>query len=324
MSVTTIDYLPFDYITYTQRILPVLHGATEGNEAPLRTLLQSLQHISFGPRSRSPLPLSAEATEQLLDGEPFHGSIRLEGLLDVATLRRARAGEALDPWQQLAKVIPFLKGRPLNALGRYGEMLHFHLFYTLCTDPLAVSSTRERPVLPHDEPVFDWNCYTSRDEEMSTLWGMFERTAPEALIHYIQPQGTLYAHTRALPLNILCRECIIGFLTPEETQHLLAHVRTNERPWLKSILSECIRDGEQREWEIDPTLSSDQIYQDDEEQQLAGYQTIIDYWLRVHPEEMKEIQERYYRDLWQVEAEILRRMRLAVARGWGMIQTCYS
>lgn len=341
MSVIMIDYLPFDYVTYTQQILPAIHRATEGDEVRLRVLLQSLRHISFGPRSLLRLPLSPEATEQLLEGEPFHGMMRLEGLLDVATLRRVRAGEPLDPWQLLAKVIPLLKGRPLNTLGRYGEMLHFHLFYTLCTEPPASSWTRGDPVLPHDEPVFDWTEYTCRDEEMHTLWGMFEQTAPEGLAQYIKPQGT----SRGLSPTILCRESITGFLTPEETRYLLEHVRTHERPWLESILSGCMRDGAGQGWEISPNLSiSDpELFTMQSENdampwkykltnwmykgypgQHADFQTIVDYWMTVHPEEMKGFQERYYRNLWQVEAEILQRMRLAVARGWGMIQTYYS
>jgi hypothetical protein len=341
MSVIMIDYLPFDYITYTQQILPAIHHATEGNEVPLRTLLQSLDRISFGPRSMLPLPLSAEDLEQLLEGEPFYGSMRLEGLLDVATLRRVRAGEPLNPWQSLAKVIPFLKGRSLNRLGRYGEMLHFHLFYTLCTEPPPSSWTCGRPVLPHDEPVFDWTGYISRDEEMRTLWGMFEKTAPEAFPQDVTSEGT----SRALSPTTLCRESITGFLTPEETQYLLKHVRTHERPWLESVISGCIRDGEGQGWEIDPNLFiSDRkllkkqqendaqqekytltggVYQN-AEGQFASYQTIVDYWKRVHPEEMKAFEDRYYQDLWRVEAEILQRMRLVVARGWGMLQTYYN
>jgi len=267
--------------------------------------------------------------------------MRLEGLLDVATLRRVRAGEPLDPWRLLAKVIPFLKGRPLDTLGRYGEMLHFHLFYTLCTKPPALSWTRGGPVLPHDEPVFDWIGYTGRDEEMRALWGMFEQKAPEALTQYIKLQET----SRGLLPMTLCREYITGFLTPEETHYLLEHVRTHEKPWLESVLSSCMRDGAGQGWEIDPNLSiSDPelftIQSESDAMQweykltswmyksypehLADFQTIVDYWMMVHPEEMKGFQERYYRNLWQVEAEILQRMRLAVAHGWGMIQTYYS
>src|SRR5258708_14496948 len=62
MSVIMIDYLPFDYVTYTQQILPAIHRATEGDEVRLRVLLQSLRHISFGLRSLLRLPLSPEAT----------------------------------------------------------------------------------------------------------------------------------------------------------------------------------------------------------------------------------------------------------------------
>jgi hypothetical protein len=335
-----IDYLPFDYVTYMQQILPAIHHATEGDEVPLRTLLQSLHHISFGPRSLLPLPLSAEALEQLLEGQPFHGLMRLEGLLDVATLRRVRAGESLNPWQSLAKVIPFLKGRSLNRLGRYGEMLHFHLFYTLCTEPPASSWTSGNPVLPHDEPVFDWREYTTRDEEMRTLWGRFEQTAPEAFTQYVTSQGT----SRALSPTTWCRENITGFLTPEETHYLLTHVRTHEKPRLESVISGCMRDGAEQGWEIDSKLPiSDQellkhqpeddalswkykltswMYQN-YEGQLTDFQTIINYWMIVHSEEMKAFQEGYYRNIWQIEAEILQRMRLAVTRGWGMIQTYY-
>lgn len=340
MSVMTIDYLPFDYIMYTQHILPALHGATEGDEAPLRTLLQSLHHISFGPRSLLPLPLSAEATEQLLEGAPFCGSIRLEGLLDVATLRRVRAGEALDPWQHLAKVIPFLKGRSLNALGRYGEMLHFHLFYTLCTEPPASSWTSGKPVLPHDEPVFDWMGYISRDEATSSLWGMFARPAPEALTRYIQLPGA----SRDLLPGTLCSEIITGFLTPEETRDLLEYVRTHERPQLETVVSGCLRDGAARGWEVGPNLPirdrewfRDQSNNDavswqyrlitwmyrNGEVDLSDCQTVIDYWIKAHPE-MQALQDRYYGTLWRVEAEVLQRMHLAVARGWGMLQTYFQ
>src|SRR5260370_16780787 len=124
-------YLPFDYVNYTKQILPAIHRGTEGDEVRLRVLLQSRRHISFGPRSLLRLPLSPEATEQLLEGEPFHGMMRLEGLLDVATLRRVRAGEHLDPWQLLAKLLPLLKFHPLNTLRRYAQIFPFHLFYTI-------------------------------------------------------------------------------------------------------------------------------------------------------------------------------------------------
>jgi hypothetical protein len=341
MSVITIDYLPFDYTMYVQRVLPAIHRATEGDEGPLRSLLSSLGHISYGPRSLLSLPLSTEALEQLIEGQPFHGAMRLEGLLDAATLRRVRAGEPLNPWQALAKVIPFLKGRSLNRLGYYGDMLHFHLFYTLCTEPPAVSWTGDNPVLSHDEWVFLWKEYTGRDEEMRTLWEMFEQSAPETFISSVTLQGT----ARALSHTILCRESVTGFLTPEETEQLVTHVRTHERPWLTSVAEGCMRDGVTQGWEVDatlPILHPELLKKQPEQDELswknkllnwmyqqyegkdADFQTILDYWMKAHPEPMKEFQEQYYQHVWHIEAEILRRMREAVARGWGMIQTYYN
>jgi hypothetical protein len=219
----------------------------------------------------------------------------------------------------------------------YGEMLHFHLFYTLCTEALASSWAGERPVLYGDEPVIDWIGYTGRDEEIRALWGMFKGAVPEALAPYYQ--------SRALPISRLSRESIIGILTPQETQYFLEHVRTYERPWLKTILGGCIRDGVGQEWSVDPQLPlrdrglfTDSLEVDapsweyrlshwmykDYEGKYADFQTVVDYWFQEHPEEMQKFQERYYQDLWQVEAEVLRRMKLAVARGWGMLQTDYE
>lgn len=341
MSDMEIDYLPFDYVTYMQQILPALHRVLEGDEVPLVTLLQPLSHISFGPRSLLRLPLSPENTNWLLEGRPFHRAMSLEGLLDASTLSRVRAGEPLDPWQALAKVIPFLKGRSLNSLGRYGEMLHFHLFYTLCTGPSTLSEMYKSSLLPHDEHIFRWREYTDRDEEMRALWGTFYQAASEAFTQYTASQE----NSRRLRLTQWCRESIIGFLTPEETQYFLEHVRTQEKPELPLDTHDYMHEGARQGWAIDrelPISNSESLWQmldnsawswkdrimiwmaHNYEEKRADIQTIVDYWLTVHPEETQEYWQRYYEYLWRFETEILYRMRQAAVRGWGMIQTCYT
>ncbi len=322
MSIIAVDYLPFDYRRYAQEIIPALQRATEGDGTPLLALLQSATDFSFGPRSRHKLPLSDEAVESLLG--PYH---RFKGLLDIPALHRIKAGEALNPWQYLATIIPSLEGRTLENLGQYGSLLQFHMFYTFCCEPPPPPWKSNSPVLPHDEPVFDWHSYSARDEETQTLWGAFRQLAPPDLAQRLHLTNNTDKNSFYPPrsLGIGEGETVTGFITLDEAQKLIDNVRTHETPLLASIIYECIRDGEGEGWIVDTKLISEELpLNESGDDPDAWAYAVFERWMAAHPAKMKAFLQRYYENLWQVEDEILRRTRYAISQGWGMLKTYYS
>lgn len=282
MSILTEDFIPFDYMRYGTEILPAIEQATRGDAASLYNLIGSATHFSPILRSKYALP----ASEKLIDILWL-----FEGLFDAATLRRIKAGEAWDPWQALATVVPTLEGRSLRNLGRFGDLLIFHLFATFCCEPPPWSVKRRDPyrrpeiqwyegaLFWHEEISYAWNAYCCRDEETKALWGAFRQPAPPDLIELLRLKDiseNQYA-PRSMPIYTEAEKemSITGFMTLEEIQRLLANVRIHERPVLKVLLDE---DG--------------------------NFETFS---------------EAYLESLHKLEDEILHRMRFAAERGWGML-----
>jgi hypothetical protein len=344
MSIRIEDYIPFDYMRYAGEILPALEQATRGNTIPLSELITSATHFSLKLRSKYALPLPEDESNSWL--WPF------EGLFDASTLRRIKSGEAWDPWKALATVVPTLEGKSLTTLGKFGEMLKFHLFATFCCEvppwlvkwpnPYAGFASQQwydGEVIWHEEVTFVWNAYCARDKEMQALWGAFYRPAPPdlmQLLHIHDDSSSVISEYTPRYMNIFSETekemSISGFITLEEIQHLLEHVRIHERPVLDSIIDDCIRYGESRYWAIDiEALSGDAIKSEDElaeeeswhyiEQQgmYIKHRAVFEQWKKVHPVEMEAFLERNYQLLHMVEDEILHRMRFAAERGWGIL-----
>ena len=256
MSTYITDYIPFDYVHYGTEILPAIEQATRGNSIPLSNMIASATHFSPRLRSRYALPLPEEQRDPLI--------WMFAGLFDVSTLRRIRAGETWNPWEALATVLPTLEGKSLTVLGRYGEMLKYHLLATFCCEVPPWSENWPHheyrgPILGHDETVSDWHEYCKRDMGTQVLWETFYRPASsdlEDILNIGDEQRSSYMYKyqpRYIP-TVTYTETemgIDGFVTLEEIQYLLEHVRSHERPVLDSIISKCIRDGEGMDWDID-------------------------------------------------------------------------
>jgi hypothetical protein len=342
MSVSTIDYIPFDYRRYVQKILPAFEQACQGNTTPLKTLLTLATHMAFSLRTRYPVPLSGEKGQCFLQRRSYPD---ITSLLDVLALRRAKAGDAWNPWDAFTVVLPTLEGRTLQALGTYGELLKSFLLATLCCEcpPWSANwpSQSGDEVIWHDEVMFDWHEYISRDEHTQQLWGMFDQPLPQELAQQWpqEEDGQTSALSQSHPRAIFCSldESITGFITHEEVKHLLQHVRTRERPEPRdSIISSCIRDGETKGWNVEiealpPGVAGRQEEVSDEEfsyriagGKYIGQRGLFAYWKQAHPIEMEAFLQDYYQRVWLVEAEVLYRMRFAAARGWGMLEAFSS
>src|SRR5260370_16292448 len=126
MSIRIEDYIPFDYMRYGTEILPAIEQATRGDATSLSDMLSSATHFSSNLRSKYALPLPKEQSDRLIG--------TFEGLFDASTLRRIRVGEAWNSCEVLPTVLPLLEGKSLTTLGRYGEMLKYHLLATLCCE----------------------------------------------------------------------------------------------------------------------------------------------------------------------------------------------
>ncbi len=48
-------------------------------------------------------------------------------------------------------------------------------------------------------------------------------------------------------------------------------------------------------------------------------QLVFDELYKVYPQRMKTYQQRYYETLWSIEEVVMRRVELAVSRGWGFM-----
>jgi hypothetical protein len=338
MSVSTIDYIPFDYRRYFQEILPAFEQACQSNSTPLKTLLNSATHIAFSLRTRYPIPLAGEESQHFLQNRSYPD---VTSLLDVPTLCRAKAGDAWNPWEVFVVVLPTLEGRTLQTLGKYGELLRSLLLATLCCElpPWSANwpSQSSGAVIWHDEVMFDWHGYTTRDEQTQKLWGMFYQPLPQEITRQwpreenSQTDALAKNHPRAI--SYFLDAGISGFITHEEIEHLLQHVRTRERPEPQgSIISGCIRDGEAKGWSVEievlpPGVAKRQEELSDEEfsNRIAGgkyisHKDLFAYWKQTHPTEMEGFLQGYYQRSWMVEAEVLYRMRFAAARGWGMLK----
>src|SRR6266851_1531559 len=145
MSMARMDYIPFDYLRYARGIVPALEQATQGNGQLLRALIEQAQQFSLWPQLNCNVPLAKDE---------MPGWFEIEGLLDVATLRRVKAGDKLNPWDFLPKVIPTLVGRDMKNLGSFGDLLRVCLLYTFCCE--MPPGTKEPTFILGDEPVFDW------------------------------------------------------------------------------------------------------------------------------------------------------------------------
>jgi hypothetical protein len=236
-------------------------------------------------------------------------------------------------------------------------MLKYHLLATFCCevppwskywlDPYAGFSSNQGydgPVIWHDEVMFDWNAYCARDEETQALWGAYKRPASPELMHMLHINDTRFPNTydedNHYPRYIHAEAetekelSILGFMTLEEIQHLLEHVRTHELPLLDSIIDECVRDGEGRYWAIDiEALDKDAIKSKEEigeewwhyfrrQEMYVSNRAVFEQWMKVphHQAEMEQHHmRRFYEMLHMVEDEILHRMRFAVERGWGIL-----
>ncbi len=346
MSTRIKDYIPFDYMRYGTEILPAIEQATRGNTTSLNRMLASATHFSPKLRSKYALPLPEKQSDRLV--------WLFSGLFDASTLRRIKAGEVWNPWEALATIVPTLEGKSLATLGNFGEMLEFHLFATLCCevppwlvkwpDPYAGFTSDQwydGAVIWHDEVDFSWHEYCARDEEMDTLWRAFYRPAPPDLIqllHINDDSSSVTDKYTPRCMNIFSETekemDISGFMTLEEIQHLLEHVRTHERPLLDSLISECVRDGEGRYWAIDiEALDKDAIKSEEEivdeswryikrQGMYITNRAVFEQWMRVphHYIEMdRHHMQRFYKMLHMVEDEILHRMRFAAERGWGIL-----
>jgi hypothetical protein len=323
MSMARMDYVPFDYLRYAQEIVPALEQATQGNGQPLQALIEQAQQFSLWPRLNCNMPL---AKDEMPDWS------EIEGLLDVTTLRRVKAGDKVNPWDFLPKIIPTLVGRNMKSLGSYGDLLRVCLLYTFCCE--MPPGTEEPTFILGDEPVFEWREYIARDEGAKALWGAFDRPAPSPLasqLYIFVPDGSDDVSTH-LPRNLGygVYEHLIGFITLEEGQDLLAHVKTREAPLLSNILSGCMRDGAQCGWKVDPEIlrRADPFYEGSGELTIHNYYSldesdylpIYERWMKEHPEELRAFLQRYYHDLWWIEDEVLRRVQFAVSRGWGILE----
>jgi hypothetical protein len=234
MSTARMDYVPFDYLRYTREIVPALQQATQGNGQPLQALIEQARQFSLWPRLNRYVPLTK-------DEMPRWSAI--EGLLDVATLRRVKAGDKLNPWDFLPKVIPTLVGRDMKNLGSFGDLLRVCLLYTFCCE--MPPETKEPTFILGDEPVFEWHEYISRDEGAKAPQRAFARPAPSLLasqLHISIPDNSDNIPTH-LPRNLGygAYEHLIGFITLEEGQDLLACVQTHEAPRLWWIEDEVLR-----------------------------------------------------------------------------------
>ncbi|HXR66910.1 MAG TPA: hypothetical protein VN729_13335 [Ktedonobacteraceae bacterium] len=201
MSVNTLDYIPFDYQRYFQEILPAFEQATHGNFIFLKDLLDSATQIAYSVRTRYAVPLSGDESQHFL-GNRFETNIA--SLLNVPTLRRVRAGGEWNPWDALAIVLPTLEGRTLHHLGQYGELLKSFLLATFCCQcpPWSAnwSQRSNGPIIPHDEVLFDWQTYITRDEHMQQLWSVFDQPLPlEIISRWPSPEDTQNErHPRAI------------------------------------------------------------------------------------------------------------------------------
>lgn len=349
MSIRIEDYIPFDYMRYSTEILPAIEQVTRGNATALSDMLASATHFSAKLRSKYALPLSEKQSSRLI--EPF------VGLFDVPTLRSIRAGASWNPWEALAAVLPMLEGKSLTTLGKYGVMLKYHLLATFCCEvppwprnwpnpygPFSSNESYAGPEIWHDEVGFAWHEYCARDEETQALWGAFYRPAPpdlERMLRIDDEQRSSYMYKyepRYIPTETYTETemGISGFMTLEEIQYLLEHVRTHERPLLDSIIDECVRDGEGRYWAIDiEALDKDAIKSEEEIGEewwhyikrpgmYISNRAVFEQWMRVphHQAEMEQHHmQRFYGMLHMIEDEILHRMRFAIARGWGILVT---
>lgn len=323
----------------SQEILPAFDQACQGDFISLQALLSSTTHIAYSLRTRYPVPLSGEESQRFLRN---HFYPHIASLLDVPTLRRARAGSEWNPWEALSIIIPTLEGRTLQTLGAYGELLELFLLATLCCERPPRSASRPsqavRAVIPHDEVMFAWREYTTRDAHTRDLWGMFDQPLPQELAQQWPREGQSQAaaeaksHPRALPYAF-AGESITGFITHEEVVYLLQQVQKRERPEPReALIGGCIRDGEAKGWGVEiETLPPGVIKRQEELSgeefayrvaggKYIGSKDLFTYWRQTHPAEMEGFLQRYYKQLWTVEEEVLSRMHFAAARGWGILE----
>jgi hypothetical protein len=339
MSVSTADYIPFDYQRYVQEILPAFEQATQGDLNSLLALLASTTHIAYSVRTRYTVPLAGEEGQRFLRNR-FHPDIA--SLLDVPTLRKAKAGGPWNPWESFTVVLPTLAGRALENLGKYGELLRSFLLATLCCELPPWSSDwpyRDgKSVIWHDEVQFDWQEYLTRDEQTQKLWEMFYQPLPQEIAQQqaTKKSGPTEAFIKSSPraISYASDEGIAGFLTHEEIEYLLQQVHVRAKPEARdALIDECIRDGEARGWSVEvevlpPGIVKQQKDLSNEEfsyriagEQYISYRDLFTHWRLRHPVEMEALLQGYYQRVWTVEAEVLYRMRFAAARGWGMLQT---
>ncbi|GHO75371.1 hypothetical protein KSD_31420 [Ktedonobacter sp. SOSP1-85] len=330
MSTDWLDYIPFDYNRYVQEILPAFEQAFLGDSRPLETLLQKATNFAFTPRYTCPIPLTGEDVETLL--KPHRN---FQGLFDAKTLRSLKEGTPCDIWQHMAQIIPSLEGKTMRTLGKYGNLLHSHVFSTFCCElpPPLIKITGIWGGYPFiwNEGVHLWEEYCERDEETRTLWSAFYQLPPPELAQKLPLIATTDKYyNQDTPRNFpsTVNQNISSFITYEETENLL-HLRTRDTPLLESIVSCCVRDGRSKDWSIDITRIDPQMvkhietvfpWQPNGEKFHMEERALFDYWMQEHNEEMQGFIQRYHENLWRIEDELLHRVRFAVERGWGLLK----
>ncbi|GHO53072.1 hypothetical protein [Ktedonobacter robiniae] len=331
MSVDWLDYIPFNYKRYVQEILPAFEQACIGNPKPIEALLQTATTFAFSPGSTCPIPLTGEHVEKLLNTR-----YNFQGLFDAETSHALKEGAPCDIWRHMAQIIPTLEGKTMRTLGKYGNLLHSHVFSTFCCElppPLKkiTGMLQDYPFILNED-VYDWLEYCDRDSEIEAIWSVFRQLPPSELAHKLPLLNSdnelillSYGH-RAFTGAV--NEHISSFITCEEAQNLL-QLRTRDTPLLESIVSCCVRDGRSKDWSIDITRIDPQMvkhietvfpWQPNGEKFDIEERALFDYWMQEHNEEMQGFIQRYHENLWRIEDELLHRVRFAVERGWGLLK----
>jgi len=339
MSVPYQDYLPFDGRRYVHEILPIWLRALAGETEPLKQLLQDVMHFSWWPRIKCARFVSPSDFELFLR-ESFSEVIERYPF-------QVRSHEIVDLWQVVWPIILALEQTSDPPEKRLLEILHECLAYTFCCDISAYDedqllvegrtmvTRRLGTILMVNEGLDLWFGYMMGKKEMEDLWRSFYR--------FDELSASRLAEETGLSQRLLLgsenplayfKRMYVQFLSAEEVRNTFNAYSGYDSYLFEDIIDACVRDAVQRKlpFRFPPSLKTNerinlssnkltrdlkhQLYVFDKANLAILYEGLVDQY----PELMSLFLENYDRSLRGMENQILKRMELAVSRGWGMVR----